>query len=403
MAEQPNELNVFSPEFKENAYEIYRQLREADPVHKLQLPGGEEGWLITRYQDVQEVFKDAKFKKDFSNVTDNDPEYFLESGAYIGENMLMKDPPDHTRLRKLVSKAFTPKMINQMQEDITQITDQLLDDINPDEPVDLIKQFALPLPITVISNMLGIPEDDRDVFHEWSAMIVAAANDQSKIAEQQNAINDFVAYIKELIEKKRQNPDGRLISLLIEAHDEGDRLTEAELVATVFLLIVAGHETTVNLIGNGVVALLDHPKQREALAEDFDNKIQSALEELLRYHSPVEIAPVRYAAETWEWEWQTLHKGDPVFLSLASANRDPAVFDNPDNLDLGRASNPHLAFGKGMHFCLGAPLARQEAEIAFRRLFERFPDFQYAVPREEVKWGEGMMMRSLETLPIRLK
>lgn len=403
MANQPESPNIFSSEFKEKAFSIYEQLREHDPVHALNLSGGTRGWLITRYQDVQAVFKDSRFQKDLAKIYGWKQEYGMDTGSYISKNMLMTDPPDHTRLRKLVSKAFTPKMIGQMRGDIEKITDSLLTELDTGNPVDLISRFALPLPLTVISNMLGIPVDDRAAFHQWSTKIVSAANDTSKIAQQYGAINAFVSYILKLIERKRQQPDDRLLSLMIEAHDKGDRLTEKELVATIFLLIVAGHETTVNLIGNGTFALLENPQQREKLTKQFETVIRPAVEEMLRFYSPIEMTPVRYAGETIEWKGKKMKKGDPVFLALGSANRDPEMFSSPNHFDLQRAYNPHVAFGKGIHFCLGAPLARLEAEIAFERLLHRFPDFALAVLPEKVKWKEGMMMRSLGSLPVILK
>ncbi len=397
-----NDVDLFSPEFKQQSYQLYKKLRQDQPVFPFKLPTGKQAWLVTKHEDALNMFKSSKIVKDFKNVNEGEGDYFLENGAYLGENMLSSDPPDHTRLRKLVSKAFTPKMIAQLEDDIQAVTDRLLAPVKEKGHMDAISDFALPLPIIVISNMLGIPEKDRDAFHDWSAVIVESANDQSRIVENQNTINAFITYIRDLVDEKRQHPDDRLISLMIDAHDEGDRLSEQELIATIFLLIVAGHETTVNLIANGLYALFQHPEQMIRLRQNPD-LMENAIEEMLRYHGPVEIAPIRYAAEAMDWHGQQMERGDAIFISLAAVNRDPDVYDNPDQFDIARENIKHFAFGKGIHFCLGAPLARLEAKVAFRTLLSEFSDLSLSVPDDEMKWRPGMMMRGLEALPVDLR
>ncbi len=395
------DVDFFSTSFKKNSYDIYRQLRASQPVLAFELPSGLNAWLVTRHQEAQEIFKNPKVIKDYKNI-DPDAGYFLENGAFLAENMLSSDPPDHTRTRRLVAKAFTPKMIAQMEEEIQKITDDLLSKVEGKAEMDVVSDFALPLPIEVISNMLGIPADDRHKFHEWSQMIVQAANDQTKMKENQESINAFVGYIRELIDVKRKNPDDRLISLLIAAHEEGDHLTEQELISNVFLLIVAGHETTVNLITNGLYALLKNPDQLKKLRENPD-LLDNMIEESLRYHSPVEIAPVRYAAEDMDWDGQKISRGDAIFISLASVNRDEAVYEEGDAFDISRPNIKHFAFGKGIHFCLGAPLARMEAKVAFRTLLDSYDELTLADADDDIHWRPGMMMRSLEKLRIAFK
>lgn len=401
MAISAKDVDFFSPAFKEQSYQIYKQLRMAQALLPFELSSGLKAWLITRHEDADQLFKNSEVIKDYSKV---DPEagYVLENGAFLDKNMLSSDPPDHTRVRKLVAKAFTPKMIAQLETDIQAITDELLLPIKENGQFEVVRDLALPLPTAVICNMLGIPEEARGKFHQWSQIIVQSANDKNKMVENETSINAFVGYIHQLIESKRKHPDEKLVTLLINAHEEGDSLSEEELISNIFLLIVAGHETTVNLITNGLFALLQNPEQLSKLKDD-PGLVDNAIEEMLRYYSPVEIAPLRYAANDLEISGEKISKGDALFISLASVNRDETLYDDPERFDISREKIRHFAFGKGIHFCLGAPLARLEAKVAFTTLLKTFDHLSIDIPKSEIKWRPGMMMRGLESLPVKIK
>jgi cytochrome P450 len=315
--------------------------------------------------------------------------------------MLNSDPPVHERLRRLVNKAFTARRVERLRPRITAITTALLDDMSTREQVDLLASFAFPLPITVICELLGVPVADQDDFRTWSATIVS---DTARPEVFQAHATAMVRYFRTLLAAKRHEPADDLLSALIAARDDGDRLTEDELVSMAFLLLVAGHETTVNLIGSGVLALLLNPAELARLRA-FGSEpalIGGAVEELLRYVNPVNNATFRCAAEPVEIGGVRIGRGDPVVVALSSANRDPSRFGDPDRLDLGRDSSGHLAFGHGIHYCLGAPLARLEAEIAFSHLLARFGSIRLAVPAESLRWRPSTLIHGLESLPVRL-
>jgi cytochrome P450 len=393
------DLDFFSSAFKKNAYEIYKRLRNDRPLFSIETESGQKRWIVTCYEDAMEVLKSKAIVKSYKNVF-GEGMNFSDQGKALSENMLFSDPPTHTRLRKLVTKAFTPRMISSLEGQIQSFTDTLIQNMKTQKaPIDAIKTFAFTLPLKVMSFMLGIPDTDQEKFNDWSNQIVASANDPRKVEASGESIQAFITYIKELIQDKREHPDQRLISQLIEARDEGDQLSEGELIATVFLLIVAGYETTVNLIGNGLLLLLQHPEKLAWLRNNPD-RIENAVEEFLRYSGPVEMSTVRFAAEDMELSGEQIKKGDAIFISLASINRDPEIFENPDELDLERDASPHMAFGKGIHYCLGAPLARLEAKIAFRSLLEKFETISPAIPLEDMRWREGMLMRGLIECPI---
>jgi cytochrome P450 PksS len=362
---------------------------------------------VTRYDDVIAVLKDPRFIKDpqkqFPQAPD-EPAQADERASVIKRllafrrDMLVSDPPDHTRLRGLVSKAFTPRMIEQLRPRMQQITDALLDAVQDQGQMDLIADFAFPLPITVISEMLGIPTADRAQFRVWSQRLVtgpAGPEPEKALA----AIEAFAQYIKALLQDKRTHPGTDLISGMVQAEERGDRLSETELISTVFLLIVAGHETTVNLIGNGTLALLQHPEQLDRLRADF-SLLPGAVEELLRYTAPVSLSSPRWASEEIVWRDQVIHKGEMVFVSLIAADTDPERFSDPEVLDLARRENPHLAFGKGIHFCLGAPLARLEGQIALGTLLRRLPHLRLAGDPEHLTWTPSPILRGLTSLPV---
>jgi len=322
-----------------------------------------------------------------------------ESFAFIDNHMLNKDGDDHRRLRRLVSKAFTPRMVEQLRPRIQDIADELLDVVEERRCMDLVDEFAFPLPMMVISELLGIPHDDRDRFRAWSTPIVTPVLTADELALFVEQMNDFVAYLRAMFERRRAEPRDDLVSALLQAEDAGDVLTEQELFSMVVLLIVAGHETTVSLIGNAVAALLQQPEQRALLERDAA-LVPHAIEELLRYDGPVERALNRWAAADVELGGQTIRRGETVILMLGSANRDPDRFADADALDLQRTNVKHLAFGRGSHYCLGAPLARLEAEIALTTLLRRLPGLRLDVAADDLRWRPVPLFRSLVALPV---
>jgi cytochrome P450 PksS len=313
--------------------------------------------------------------------------------------MLSKDPPDHTRLRALVSQAFTPRLIEQMRDRIQTITDQLLDPVQALGRCDLIRDFALPLPSIVIAEMLGVPAADRHAFHRWSNALMSAAHSTWHLLCAVPNILLFLRYLRKSIRKRRLDPQNDLVSALVQAEEAGVRLTEEELVAMFMLLLVAGHETTVNLIGNGMLALLEHPDQVDKLRRD-PSLMRSAVEELLRFTSPVDLATERYTREDVTLRGITIPRGEMVVVALTSANRDERQFPNPDTLDLTREPNKHLSFGLGAHFCLGAPLARLEGQLAIHTVLRRLPNLRLSLAPSQLRWRRGLLLRGLEALPV---
>lgn len=396
-------INLFSPEFKAHAYPMYATLRETDPIYPLSMPDGQTAWLILRYDDSLAALRDVRFGKDPTRAFDiNNPRPLTYEGfELISKMMLNADPPDHTRLRALVQGVFTPRMIDGLQGRIEEITEELLDEATGKEEMDLISEFAFPLPIIVISEMLGIPIEDRDRFRRWSHALISAANDPEHLRRIIPQFTEFTSYLRDLFEERRIDPKEDVISGLVHAEAEGDKLSEQELYSMVILLIIAGHETTVNLIGNGMYALFEHPDQFEKLKAK-PQLMESAIEEMLRYYSPIEVTTNRWALEDVSLRGKTIAKGDMVLIIIASANRDPAQFENPDQFDITRKENRHLAFGLGIHFCLGAPLARLEGRIAFSALLRRLPNSKPAVPLDTLSWQPGLLLRGLTTLPVRL-
>ncbi|MFD0617739.1 cytochrome P450 [Paenibacillus sp. GCM10027629] len=397
-------LDLFSSEFKGKAYSFYTRLRENEPVYRFMLPNGQIAWLITQYEDAQAALKDNRFIKNphtlLSQEQMNKLIPMLERDLLIN-HMALSDPPDHTRLRNLVEKAFTPKMIKELLGRIQEITDTLLDEIQDKGKMNVIDEFAFPLPIIVIFEMLGIPTKDRDQFREWSNVIIEAITTDipEKMQEALPKIQSLIKYIGHLIEERRKDPTEDLVSALIQAETEGEKLTENELYSMIFLLIIAGYETTVNLIGNGVLALLQHPEQFEKLKSNPE-LISSAIEEILRFYGPVELATSRFAGEDVLLHEKLIRKGDMIVVALASANRDETQFKNPDLFDITRKNNRHLAFGMGIHYCLGAPLARLEGQIALLTLLRRMPNLRLNTDAETLKWRPTFIMRGLIELPV---
>jgi len=388
------EFNPFLPEFIENPFPVYHRLRSEDPVHES--PMG--FWVLTRYDDVAGMLRDARFgRKGFDTLLQA---RFGEAGFDL--SMLFRDPPDHTRLRALVSKAFTPRVVEEMRGRIQEIVDALLDRAQDVGRMDVIADLAYPLPVIVICEMLGVPAENRDLFRRWSVDIARSLDaialpTEPEVIERGTAARHALAdYFRGLIAERRRRPKADLLSDLIAAEEQGDKLTEGELMATVLLLFVAGHETTVNLIGNGTLALLRHPVELRALRAD-PGLIGSAVEELLRYDGPVQRTG-RMPNTDVALGGRTIPKGALVLGLIGAANRDPAHFPDPDRLDITRGDNRHLAFGWGIHFCLGAPLARLEAQIAILALVRRLPRLALATARLE--WRRASTLRGLTALPV---
>ncbi|NMI03326.1 cytochrome P450 [Paenibacillus sp. SZ31] len=395
---EPNESSkpaFFTKEFTHNPYPVYEKLRKEEPVFRVMFPHGEFGWIITRYEDAVQILKDPRFTKDIAK------RYGPENQSIFVNNMLFSDPPDHRRLRGLVQKAFTPKLIADMRSHIQEIADDLLDNLASQEKMNLIDDFAFPLPIIVISEILGVPLEDQDKFRMWSNSIIDASSSEHAEMFEQHA-REFTEYLNAWFDKVRKDPGNDLISQLVTAEDSGQQLSENELLGVVSLLIIAGHETTVNLIGNGILALLEHPEQRELLIKQPE-LIHKAIEEMLRYNGPVEFSTSRWALEDIEFRGQHIAQGELVIVALDSANRDEQQFKDADVFDITREKSSHLAFGTGIHLCLGAPLARLEGEIAVSTLLNRFPNMQLQTDVNELEWRPGMIVRGVKEIPVQLK
>jgi cytochrome P450 len=398
--------DLYSGEFRKATYDTFAQMRAEDPVFCQPGVDGETMlWFVTRYDDVVAVLlDDERFVRDPALVfTPPELESFYEGPAeavdFLHTHMLNKDGDEHRRLRRLVTKAFTPKMVERLRPRIQEIADGLVDGIEARGEMDLVEELAFPLPITVIAELLGIPVADRDRFRLWSNAIMTPALTAEDMARAGDLMSQFVAYLRELFERRRGTPGDDLISALLQVEEDGDRLTEQELSSMVALLIIAGHETTVSLLGNAVLVLLQHADQRAELERD-PTLIAPAIEELLRFDGPVERALNRWAAQDVELGGKTIRRGEGIIVILGSADRDPARFRNPNVLDFTREDNKHVAFGRGSHYCLGAPLARLEAEIALTTLLRRLPGLRLAVPVDELSWRPVPLFRSLVTLPV---
>ena len=397
------ELNIASPQFKANPYAFYARLRREAPVFPVTLPDKQTAWLVTRYDDVVMVLKDDRFAKDRRNALTPEQlarQPWIPSFAKpLTRNMLDLDPPDQTRLRILVQKAFTPRLVEQMRERIQTLTDELLDAVNGKSPFDLIRDYALPVPTTIIAEMLGVPVDDRHKFHRWSKALLGASSTRSGIWTALPSIWLFMRYLRKFIRLRRARPQDDLVSALVQAEEAGEKLTEDELLALVMLLLVAGHETTVNPIGNGTLALLENPDQMDKLRSD-PTLIKPAIEELLRFHSPVEMATERFPRREVTVAGIQIPRGEMVLAVIASANRDESQFTDPDKLDLTREPNRHVSFGQGVHFCLGAPLARLEGQLAINTLLRRAQGLRLGVAHSALRWRRGLVLRGLESLPL---
>jgi cytochrome P450 PksS len=396
-------VDITSPAHKANPFPFYAELRANDPICRVKMPDGQIAYLVTRYADVVTVLKDERFAKDrFRALTPGQlkkmpwvPPIFKP----LMKNMLDSDRPNHTRLRALVQKAFTPQRVEAMRDRIQSLADTLLDQVQDQHRFDLIHNFALPLPATVIAEMLGVPVQDQHKFHRWSNALISANGSSWDALKALPAVWQFVRYVRKLVAQRRTSPRDDMISALIEAQEANDRLSEDELVAMIFLLLVAGHETTVNLIANGMLALLQHPLQLERLRKD-PRLIGPAVEELLRFAGPLETATERYASEEINVAGVTIPRGSLVWAVLCSANRDEHQFPRADELDIARQPNRHVTFGLGIHFCPGAPLARLEAQIAIQTLLARNPHLRLGAHPKSLVWRRGLVLRGMHSLPV---
>ncbi|MFI2779596.1 cytochrome P450 [Streptomyces sp. ALB3] len=379
-------------DFGAHPYQYYAKLRADGPVHPVRTDDFERVWMIVGYEEARAALADQRFSKDWRTARD-----WSVSSNPINANMLEMDAPDHTRLRRLVAREFTARRIEALRPRVEEITGDLLDAMVPAGSADLIDAFAFPLPMTVICELLGVPDIDRDAFRLISNAIVTPVSPEKET----EAVRAMGAYLEELIEDKQGAPGDDLMSALIQARDdEGDRLAPDELIGMAFLLLVAGHETTVNLISNGVRALLDHPEQL-ALLRARPELMDGAVEEMLRYDGPVGTATFRFTREPVGIGSVVIPRGEAVLVALGAGDRDPGRYPDPDTFDIRREAQGHLAFGHGIHFCLGAPLARMEGRIAIRALLERCPGLARDPGGGEPEWLPGMLLRGVRRLPVR--
>jgi cytochrome P450 len=393
-----------SPAFVADPYPVYDRLRAEAPVYRSEAVGA---WLLTRYDDVAATLKDPRrfsSRGRFSAVLDRlEPDQrprFRPLEEHFAVGLLGSDPPDHSRLRGLINRAFTPRVVEALRPRVQEIVDDLLDAAHDRGGMDAIADFAYPLPATVIAELLGAPPDTLDDFKRWSDGILSfqgtGQTTTDTLDRAQRDLSEMRAFLSELLELRRRTPADDLLSRMVAAEADGDKLSSAELLTTCVTLLTAGHETTTNLIGNGLLALLRHPDQLRRLRDD-PSLMPTAVEEMLRFESPLQRNP-RRIAEDLELGGRTLRRGDFVLQVLGAANRDPARFPDPHRFDIARQPNRHLAFGHGIHFCLGAPLARIEAPIALGTLLRRFPDLRLAADHAE--WQPHGLLRAQKRLPV---
>ena len=380
--------NPVAEEVARDPYAVYRKIRDKDPVHRMRLV---DAWVLTRYEDADVMLRDhARFS--------NEDRRFHDTGL---TTLLDIDPPDHTRLRALVSRAFTPRSVRSWHDRVQAIADRLLDAVAGQDRFDLIAALGYPLPVTVIAEMLGVPAEDMDRFEGWSndiALIVEPILTPAQVEGVRRATEELFAYFETIVEARQREPQDDIVSALLAAEEEGDKLSREELLSTMLLILVAGNETTRNLIGNGMLALLGHPDQLRRL-RDEPGLLEPAVDELLRYDSPVQLDG-RVVREDVEMGGKRVRAGDKVIALIGAANRDPAAFANPDALDIARSEKSHLSFGRGIHYCLGASLAVLEARIAFRGLLDRFPSIRMVA---EPRYRDGIVLRGVESLWIEVE
>ena len=380
---------------------VYARLRALGPVLRSKDILG-DGFLLPRYEEVSQVIKDPRFASDRRNVGRRSVDQWWTPGLLrlLVSSMVLEDPPEHRRLRNLVQRAFTPARVAELAGRVDQITGELLDAAAAKPVIDLMADLALPLPLTVIAEMLGVPPADRDRFRTLFASL-QSTSEMTPVSFVRNypRMRRLTAFLRELVRLRREQPGDDLVSALVHAEEAGDRLDEDELISMIFLLLFAGHETTVNLIGNGVLELVRRPDQLQKLRDDPD-LIGTAVEEMLRFTNPVGVVAPRFAKEDVEIAGVPIPRGSMVTLLIASGNLDEAAFPDADTLDITRSPNRHVSFGLGTHFCLGAPLARLEARIAIPALLRRFEHLELAVPADQLPWRRHIALRGVEELPL---
>ena len=397
--------NLLAPDVLYNPYAYFADLRETDPVHWNERWGG---WLILRYDDVVKVLRDHEtFSSDrmaslMQELNTQEQEHFSLLIKYFSKWLVFADPPYHTRVRLLINKAFTPTSVEKLRPKTRQIVHELLDQVRLKSNMEFIHDFAFHLPVIVISEYLGVPVEDRELVKEWSdetsRVFFIRANESDRRERSQQGLEKLLAYFEPLIEERRQHPRDDLISALVRAEERGDLLSHEELLATCTVLLFAGHETTTNLLANGLLACMRHRNQWDLLRQ-HPSLVRSAAEELLRYDGPVK-ATFRWARKDTELGGKAIHAGDRMLLILAAANRDPTKYADPDRLDITRSPNPHVALGQGIHVCLGAPLARLEAQEAFLALPHRFPELHLNIDPAQLEYQPTIVARALKTLPV---
>jgi cytochrome P450 len=392
------DFDPFDPAYKANPYPYYQRLREIAPVYRN--PRGH--WILTRHRDCASVFRDPRFGHGTGSLISNNSFRRPVKGRALP--MILLDPPEHTRMRTLVSKAFTPRMVQRLADSVQRLVDDMLDAAIDQNEVDLISALAYPLPANVISQMLGVPPEDCDSIKELSHIIARAVDPDFQLTEEEKRERDeafasFDDYFTDLIAQRQRHQQDDLLSKLVTAREHGSVLSDRELLSTCILLYVAGHETTMDLIGNGTLALLRNPDQAKRL-RDNPGMAEAAVEEFLRYDPPTQITR-RTVLEDLELDGNQISRGEQVIMVRGAANRDPEVFVDPDRLDLGREKNPHLAFDGGIHFCLGAPLARLEGRIVFSSLTKRAPRMELAT--DQLEYRKNLVIRGLAALPVRLR
>jgi cytochrome P450 len=396
------QFDPLSPEFQHNPYPVYDQLRAATPILYLE---SRHTWFLSAYEDVFTLLRDRRLGRALPpGMTRADlglpplREDYMDFYKLSEHSMFDKEPPDHTRLRSLVHKVFTPRRVEGLRQHIQQITESLLDNVHLQGSMDILADFATPLPVTVIAELLGVPEEDRYHLRSWSQDIVAMYELDHTEEQGQQAVQaaiEFSDYIRDLAWWRKKVPQDDLISALAAVEDAGDQLTEDELISTCVLLLNAGHEATVNVIGNGMLALLKHPDQQRKL-RDHPELVNTAVEEMMRYDTPLQLFR-RWVRDDLVYKGFRFTKGMELALMFGAANRDPARFENPGSFDIAREDNPHISFGNGVHYCLGAPLARLELQIAIGTLLRRMPGLQLS---EEPEYRSNYVIRGLKSLQV---
>ena len=404
------ELDLNQPDFIFNPYPLLTELRETTPIFY------EPRWkklFFTRYEDIAFLLRDKRLGRSIFHILSRDelgwppPNPLLAAfDAFQNQMMMDREPPDHTRLRSLVSKAFTPQRVENLRGKIEAIVNQLIDVVEPKGEMDLLQAFAEPLPVTVIAELLGVPESDRHKLRPWSADIVKlyeVTHSEAQARQAVKAVNDFSSFLRSLADERRRHPQEDLITALVQVEEQGDKLTEDELIANCILLLNAGHEASVNGTTSGLLALFRHPDQlallQQAAAAGNSAIFKTAIEEFLRYDTPLPLFE-RWVLHDFEYKGIQFKRGTEVALLYAAGDRDERRFFNADQLDVTRTDNAHLTFGLGIHYCLGAPLARLEMQVAFATLLRRLPTLRLAIPASQVEYNAGFVIRGLKALPV---